>query len=49
MDTQTQAVPNVQQAVPFFAVSDMKASIRYYADDLHFEMTQKWIDEGKLR
>jgi catechol 2,3-dioxygenase-like lactoylglutathione lyase family enzyme len=41
--------PNVKQAVPFFAVSDMGASVRYYVDGLGFEMTQKWIDEGVLR
>ena len=49
MDPETMAVPNVQQAVPFFAVSDMNASIRYYVNGLRFEMTRKWIDEGKLR
>jgi hypothetical protein len=41
--------PNVKQAVPFFAVSNMEASVRYYVDGLGFEMTIKWIDEGKLR
>ena len=41
--------PNVKQAVPFFAVSDMEASLRYYVDGLGFEMIHKWIDEGKLR
>ena len=41
--------PNVKQAVPFFAVSDMGASLRYYVDGLGFTMTLKWIDEGKLR
>lgn len=40
---------NVQQAVPFFAVSDMERSLRYYVDGLGFTMTLKWIDEGKLR
>lgn len=40
---------NVKQAVPFFGVSDMEASLRFYVDGLGFEMTQKWIDEGKLR
>ena len=40
---------NVKQAVPFFAVSDMEASIRFYVDGLGFKMTKKWIDEGKLR
>jgi catechol 2,3-dioxygenase-like lactoylglutathione lyase family enzyme len=42
-------VPNVKQAVPFFAVSNMEASIRFYVDGLGFEMTNKWIVEGKLR
>ncbi|MCG3121375.1 MAG: hypothetical protein ALAOOOJD_04440 [bacterium] len=41
--------PNVKQAVPFFAVSNIEASIRYYSDGLGFEMANKWIDEGKLR
>jgi len=49
MNTETKAEPNVQQAVPFFAVSDIEASVRYYVDGLGFEMTMKWIDEGKLR
>lgn len=41
--------PNVTQAVPFFRVSDMEASIRFYLDGLGFVMTKKWLDEGKLR
>ena len=41
--------PNVKQAVPFFAVSDMQASLCFYVDGLGFKMTLKWIDEGKLR
>jgi lactoylglutathione lyase len=41
--------PNVTQAVPFFAVSNIEASVRYYVDGLGFEMTKKWIDEGRLR
>jgi catechol 2,3-dioxygenase-like lactoylglutathione lyase family enzyme len=41
--------PNVKQAVPFFMVSNIEASIRYYVDGLGFEMTNKWINEGKLR
>jgi catechol 2,3-dioxygenase-like lactoylglutathione lyase family enzyme len=40
---------NVQQAVPFFHVSDIEASIRYYVDGLGFEMTNKWVDKGQLR
>ena len=42
-------MPHVQQAVPFFAVSSMDASLRYYIDGLGFEMKHRWIDEGKLR
>jgi len=41
--------PNVKQAVPFFAVSSMDASLRFYVDGLGFKMTQKWIDHGVLR
>ena len=40
---------NVKQAVPFFGVSDMETSLRFYLDGLGFEMKNKWIDEGKLR
>jgi len=39
---------NVKQAVPFFKVSSIEASMRYY-ETLGFKMTKKWIDEGKLR
>jgi catechol 2,3-dioxygenase-like lactoylglutathione lyase family enzyme len=40
---------NVRQAVPFFRVADMEASMRYYVDGLGFTMTRRWIDDGKLR
>jgi len=46
---ETKIVANVQQAVPFFMVSDIQASLRYYVDGLGFEMTKEWIDEGKLK
>jgi lactoylglutathione lyase len=48
MTTNTRTTTNVKQAVPFFAVSNIEASVRYY-EGLGFEMTKKWIDEGKLR
>jgi uncharacterized glyoxalase superfamily protein PhnB len=41
--------PNVRQAVPFFNITDMERSLRFYREGLGFEMTLKWIDEGKLR
>jgi catechol 2,3-dioxygenase-like lactoylglutathione lyase family enzyme len=43
------AEANVKQTVPFLTVSDMEASLRFYVDVLGFEMTNRWIDEGKLR
>jgi lactoylglutathione lyase len=49
MSLDTKTVPNVKQAVSFFAVSNIEASARYYVDGLGFEMTRQWIDEGKLR
>jgi lactoylglutathione lyase len=49
MNTETKTEANVKQGVPFFGVSDMQASLRFYMDGLGFEMTNKWIDEGKLR
>lgn len=49
MSPEPKTEPNVKQAVPFFAVSSMEESLRFYIDGLGFEMTIKWIDEGKLR
>ena len=46
MTTQTKTAPNVQQAVPFFGVSSMEASLRFYVDGLGFAMTKKWTPDG---
>jgi len=40
---------NVQQVVPMLGVRSIEASVRFYVDGLGFEMTNQWIDEGKLR
>lgn len=40
---------NVKQAVPFFRVSNIENSLRFYVDGLGFEMTHKWIDKGAVR
>lgn len=40
---------NLQQAVPFFRVEDMAASLRFYVDGLGFSMSKSWIDEGTVR
>jgi lactoylglutathione lyase len=40
---------NVRQAVPFFGVTDMAASLRFYVDGLGFEVKIRWEPEGTLR
>src|ERR1700678_2970356 len=37
---------NVKQAVPFFGVTNMEASLRFYVDGLGFKMTRWWIPDG---
>ena len=41
--------PNVRQAVPFFNVKDMDASLRFYVGGLGFTITNRWEPEGSLR
>jgi lactoylglutathione lyase len=43
------AAVQVKQAVPFLRVSNMEQSLAFYITGLGFEMSHKWIDEGKLR
>jgi lactoylglutathione lyase len=40
---------NVRQVVPFFRVSDMDRSARFYIDGLGCTMKQKWVVDEKLR
>lgn len=40
--------PNVKQAVPFFMVTDLAASLDFYVSKLGFEMTNSWERKGKL-
>ncbi|HEX4963822.1 MAG TPA: VOC family protein [Thermoanaerobaculia bacterium] len=49
MDPTPKTETNVKQAVPFFRVSNIEESVRWYVEGLGFEMTKKWIDEGRLR
>lgn len=37
---------NVQQAVPFFWITDMQASLRFYLDGLGFVLSKKWTPDG---
>lgn len=47
-ETETSATANVQQSVPFFMVSNMETSIRFYVEGLGFEMTRTWIPRGHI-
>jgi len=38
---------NVKQAVPFFSVTNMEASLRFYVDGLGFKMKHWWIPKGE--
>ena len=40
---------NVQQAVPFFAVASMEASLRFYVDGLGCRVTKSWTPDGAMR
>ncbi len=45
---------NVKQAVPFFGVTNMEASLRFYVEGLGFNMKNSWIPErnnpdGRIR
>ena len=39
---------NVKQAVPFFWVTDMQASLRFYVDGLGFTKTKEWTPRGTI-
>lgn len=36
---------NINQAVPFFGVTNMEASLRFYVDGLGFEMKRWWVPD----
>jgi len=45
MTAESTVTPNVKQAVPFFMVTDIEASLRFYIDGLGFAMTRAWRPE----
>jgi len=55
--TETTTNANVKQAVPFFGVSNMDSSLRFYVDGLGFAVKRQWIPDrdeeypadGKIR
>jgi len=46
MTNQTKIEANVEQAIPFFRVTNMETSLRFYVEGLGFAMTKKWIPDG---
>jgi uncharacterized glyoxalase superfamily protein PhnB len=57
MTVATVTTANVKQAVPFFGVTNMESSLRFYVDGLGFKMKHQWIPDrdehypadGKIR
>jgi lactoylglutathione lyase len=45
MLVETMTSANVKQAVPFFGVTNMEASLRFYVDGLGFKMKRWWIPD----
>ena len=45
MPVETTSTSKVKQAVPFFGVTNMEASLRFYVDGLGFKMTRWWIPD----
>jgi len=41
--------PNVEQAVPFFMITNMETSLAFYVEGLGFQRTKQWIVDGKIR
>jgi lactoylglutathione lyase len=49
MPAEVAVTSNVKQAVPFFNVTDIEASLRFYVDGLGCVMTNQWLPEGRVR
>lgn len=45
MSAATITTANVKQAVPFFGVSHMESSLRFYVEGLGFKMTRSWVPD----
>ena len=49
MSADAAVASNVRQAVPFFNVTDIEASLRFYVDGLGCVVTHQWVPEGRVR
>jgi uncharacterized glyoxalase superfamily protein PhnB len=46
MPVESMKCANVKQAVPFFGVTNMEASLRFYVEGLGFTMKRSWIPDN---
>ena len=49
MPTEPKPAANLKQAVPFFNVTDIEASLRFYVEGLGFVLKNQWTPEGRIR
>jgi len=49
MNASAKLSSNVKQVVPFFRVSNMDRSLRFYFDGLGFALKNKWVVDEKIR
>ena len=49
MSVETRTATNVKQAVPFFGVRNIDASLAFYVDGLGFTLTNKWTPDNRIR
>jgi catechol 2,3-dioxygenase-like lactoylglutathione lyase family enzyme len=40
---------NIKQAVPFFGITNIEASLRFYVDGLGFAIKHRWAPDGRIR
>lgn len=45
MEATANTQPNVKEIVPFFGVTNMEASLKFYIDGLGFKMKYRWIPD----
>ena len=41
--------PNIKEVAPFFLVSEMERSVKFYTEGLGFAIKYKWVVDGKLQ
>jgi lactoylglutathione lyase len=49
MNATAPAATNVKQVIPFFRITDMDRSLRFYVDGLGFTLKNKWVVDEKIR